>query len=46
MTRTFRGKVLGGTIELDEDPGAADGQAVEIQIKVVDPDKPSQPPMS
>jgi len=46
VTRTLRGKVRGRTIELDEDPGAADGQTVEIQIKVVDLDKPSQPPMS
>ncbi|MGM0488068.1 MAG: hypothetical protein ACQESR_15055 [Planctomycetota bacterium] len=46
MTRTLRGKVRGRTIELDEDPGEAEGQAVEIQIRVVDPDKPNQPPMS
>ena len=46
MTRTLRGKVRGRTIELDEDPGEVDGQVVEIQIEVVGPDKPSQPPMS
>jgi len=32
VTRTLRGKVRGRTIELDEDPGEADGQTVEIQI--------------
>ena len=37
MTKTVHGKVHGKTIELDEDPGVAEGQEVEVQIKVVPP---------
>ena len=37
MTRTLHGKVHGRTIELDEDPGMAEGQEVEVQIKAVSP---------
>ncbi len=36
-TRTIRGKVHGRTIELDEDPGVAEGQEVEIQMTIVPP---------
>ena len=32
MTKTLHGKVRGKTIELDEDPGVAEGQQVEITI--------------
>jgi hypothetical protein len=46
MTKTLHGTVRGRTIELDEDPGAADGQEVQVQITVVEPTKPSQAPMS
>ena len=35
MTKTLHGKVHGKTIELDEDPGVAEGQEVEVQMKVV-----------
>jgi len=35
MTRTLYGKVHGKTIELDEDLGVAEGQEVEIQIKLI-----------
>ncbi|HEX3872372.1 MAG TPA: hypothetical protein VHV77_18130 [Pirellulales bacterium] len=35
MTKTFHGKVHGKTIELDEEPGVAEGQEVEVQVKVV-----------
>ena len=35
MTRTLIGKVHGRTIELDEDPGVADGQEVEVQVRIV-----------
>jgi hypothetical protein len=35
MTKTAHGKVRGKTIELDEDLGLAEGQEVEIQVKVV-----------
>jgi hypothetical protein len=35
MTKTLHGKVHGRTIELDEDPGVAEGQEVEVQMKVV-----------
>lgn len=37
MTKTLHGKVHGRTIELHEDPGVAEGQEVEIQMKVVPP---------
>ncbi len=39
MTKTLHGKVHGRTIELDEDPGVAEGQEVEVQMKVVSPPK-------
>jgi hypothetical protein len=35
MTRTIHGKVHGKTIELEEDLGVADGQEVEVQIRVI-----------
>ena len=35
MTKTVRGKVRGRTIELDEDLDVPEGQAVEVQVKVV-----------
>jgi hypothetical protein len=35
MTKTLHGKVHGKIIELDEDPGVAEGQEVEVQMKVV-----------
>jgi hypothetical protein len=35
MTKTLHGKIHGRTIELDEDPGVAEGQEVEVQMKVV-----------
>ena len=34
MTKKLHGTVHGRTIELDEDPGVADGQKVELQIQV------------
>ena len=37
MTKKLHGKVHGRTIELDEDPGVADGQEVELQINVIPP---------
>ena len=37
MTKTLHGKVHGKTIELDEDLGVADGQKVEVQVKIVPP---------
>jgi len=37
MTKTLYGKVHGKTIELDEDLGVAEGQEVEVQIKVISP---------
>jgi hypothetical protein len=40
MTKTMHGKVHGKTIELDEDIGVADGQVVEVQIKVIPPARP------
>jgi hypothetical protein len=35
MSRTVHGKIHGKTIELDEDPGLAEGQDVQIILKVV-----------
>jgi hypothetical protein len=40
MTRTLRGVIHGRTVELTEDPGAADGQQVEITIKTIASPKP------
>ena len=37
MTKTIHGIVHGKTIELDEDLGVAEGQEVEVQVKVVPP---------
>ena len=34
MTKTLHGIVHGRTIELDEDLGVAEGQPVEVQVKV------------
>jgi hypothetical protein len=35
MTRTMHGKVHGRIIELDEDLGVAEGQEVEVEVKVI-----------
>jgi hypothetical protein len=35
MTKTIYGKVHGKTIELDEDLGVAEGQEVEITVRMV-----------
>jgi hypothetical protein len=35
MTKILHGKVHGRNIELDEDPGVAEGQEVEVQVKVI-----------
>ena len=35
MTKTIHGKVPGKIIELDQDLGVADGQDVEVQVKIV-----------
>ncbi len=37
MTKILHGTVHGKTIELDEDLGVAEGQAVEVQVKIVPP---------
>ncbi len=37
MNKTLHGKVHGTTIELDEDLGLAEGQVVEVQVRVVEP---------
>jgi hypothetical protein len=46
MTRTIHGKIHGRIIELDADPGAAEGQEVEVQIKAIEPATESQPAIS
>jgi hypothetical protein len=35
MTKTVHGVMHGKTIELDEDLGVAEGQEVEVQVRVV-----------
>jgi hypothetical protein len=37
MTKTIHGKIHGKTIELDEDPGVAEGQEVEVQVRILQP---------
>ena len=46
MTKTIRGKVHGRTIELDDDSGIADGQEVEVELRIMSPKKklPGPPP--
>ncbi len=46
MTKIFHGTIRGRTIELEEDPGIADGQRVQVQITVCTPKKklPGPPP--
>ncbi len=46
MTKTLHGKVHGRTIELDEDLGVAEGQDVEVQVRIIGPKKrlPGPPP--
>lgn len=40
MTRTIHGVVRGKTIELEENPGVAEGEAVEITIKAIPSHRP------
>ena len=35
MTKTVHGKVRGKTIELDEDLGVAEGEDVEVRVRVI-----------
>ena len=35
MTKTLHGKVHGKLIELDQDPGLAEGQEVEITVRAI-----------
>jgi hypothetical protein len=39
MTKTVRGTVHGNTIRLDEDLGVADGQQVEVELRIIEPTK-------
>jgi len=39
MVKTVHGTVHGKTIALDEDLGVAEGQKVEVQVKIIQPDK-------
>jgi hypothetical protein len=45
-SKTLHGKVHGRTIHLDEDPGVADGQQVEIQITAASASPSSSAPIS
>ena len=40
MTKTIHGKIHGRSIELSEDLGLAEGQQVEVQVKVIQPTRP------
>jgi hypothetical protein len=44
-TKTLHGKVRGRTIQLEEDPGVAEGQEVEVRLTIVEPPT-SQPVIS
>jgi hypothetical protein len=46
MTRTVHGIVRGKMIEIDEDLGVAEGQEVEVQVKVLPPPGPTTSAMS
>lgn len=46
MTKTLHGRVHGRTIEFDEDIDAPDGQAVEVQVKIIPPAEPGRAAMS
>ncbi len=46
MTKTIHGKIHGKTIELDEDPGVADGLEVEVQMTVIPPLSTQEAPMT
>jgi hypothetical protein len=37
VTKSLHGRVHGKAIELDEDPGVAEGQEVEVQVRIVQP---------
>jgi hypothetical protein len=39
MIRAISGTIHGKRIELDEDLGVAEGQKVEVQVKIVSPDR-------
>jgi len=44
MTKTVHGRVHGKTIELDEVLDVAEGQEVEVEVRVVTPAEPPQKP--
>jgi hypothetical protein len=46
MTKTIHGKIHGKSIQLDEDRGVAEGQEVEVQVRMIDLQKrlPGSPP--
>jgi len=43
MTKTIHGKIRGRIIELDQDPGMAEGQKVEVRMTAIEPLKPTTP---
>ena len=45
MAKTLHGRVRGKTIEIEEDLGVAEGQEVEIQLKLMPPTPPRRNPM-
>jgi predicted DNA-binding antitoxin AbrB/MazE fold protein len=40
MTKTIHGRIRGKTIELDEDVDIADGEEVEVIVKIAKPRRP------
>jgi hypothetical protein len=40
MSRTVRGRIQGQTVELDEDPGLAEWQELEIMLETAGPSGP------
>jgi hypothetical protein len=44
--KTLYGVVHGKTIELDEDPGITDGQAVEVELKMIEIRRPASSAMT
>jgi hypothetical protein len=43
MQRTLRGRISGNRIDLTESPELADGQEVEVSLRVLPPTEPRQP---
>jgi hypothetical protein len=40
MVKHFQGVIHGRTVELDQDPGIAEGQRVDVMMRVASPPRP------